>query len=276
MLERDHRRNMGKLCRACERHAADHGGVCNFCRRRILRDPIVPAMPSRVWKVAALLTGLLAVSSMLIAAVVMTRRSPVGRLAPAKPAVITMVAEQRTRNVYPYSIVPGGALELDEARQAMTDPAVIANFAGFDFAKLRQVKLGRDLVGYVSYRLGEKTYWTSKTVTLRVGETVFTDGVNLVRGRCLNGYSPIAMQPIGPDEPAEEVLDTPVEMPVIAYSLPQLSMEPPELPPTPEELTPTVPISPTAPGSGLWYPLVPIVPPIHRRPATAAPPAGAP
>jgi len=275
VLKGDHRRNIGKLCRACERHAADRGGVCNFCRRRILRDPIAPAMPSRVWKVAGLLTGLLAVSSMLIAAVVMTRRAPVARLPPAKPTVITMVVEQRTRNVYPYSIVPGGALTLEEARQAMNDPAVKANFAGFDFAKLRQVKLARDLVGYVSYRWGEKTYWTSNVVTLRAGETVYTDGIHLVRGRCLNGYSPVAMLPIGPDEPTEEVLDTPMEMPVIAYSLPQPSMEPPEMPPSPEELTPTVPIPPM-PGSGLWYPLVPIIPPIHRRPTTAAPPPGAP
>lgn len=143
----------------------------------------------------------------------------------------------------------------------MQEPGIKAIYPDIDFAHLRQVKLKKNLSGYVSYRWGETIYWTSMEVTLRVGETVFTDGVHLVRGRCLNDYSPIPMLPIRPDEPSEQVLDTPVEIPLIAYSFPKLPVKAPELPPSPEALTPAVPISPSTPGVGVWFPLVPIIPP---------------
>jgi len=178
-----------------------------------------------------------------------------------------MVVEQVTRKIYPYSVVPGGAENLDDAKRAMNDPAVKANYAGFDFAKLRQVKLAKNLSGFVSYRWEEKIYWTSEMLTLRVGETVFTDGVRLVRGRCLNSYSPVAMLPVLPNEPSEQLLDTPVETPVISYSFPKLPVEALELPPPPESLTPSVPIFPPA----LPFPIIPIIPPIHRHPE---PPSG--
>ncbi len=116
-------------------------------------------------------------------------------------------------------------------------------------------------------------------LTLRAGETVFTDGVHLVRGRCLNCYSPIAMLPSRPNEPTEKILDTPVDVPVIAYSFPRLPIEIPELPPPPETLTPSVPIFPPStpatpgkPGGGIWFPLIPIFPPIHRHPGTPTSP----
>ncbi|MGA2878759.1 MAG: hypothetical protein ABSG13_07395 [Bryobacteraceae bacterium] len=245
---------------------------------------------------AGFLVGLLTVTSTLVAAAVMThqilpwshRWSLESRL-PSQPSVtyqVTMVVEQGTRKIYPYSVVPGGAENLDEAKRAMNDPAVKANFAGFDFTRLRQVKLSRNLSGYVSYRWDEKIYWTSKMLTLRAGETVFTDGVRLVRGRCLNSYSPVARLPIRPNEPTEQILDTPVEMPVVSYSFQRLPVEAPELPPSPESLTPSVPVFPPAlpsppgqTGGGIWFPMVPIIPPIHRYPglplgslSTAPPP----
>ena len=52
------------------------------------------------------------------------------------------------------------------------------------------------------------------------------------------------MLPIRPNEPTEKVLDTPVEMPVMAYSFPKLPVETPELPPRSGELTPIVPVLP--------------------------------
>ncbi len=181
-----------------------------------------------------------------------------------------MVVEQVTRKVFPYSIVPGGAQNLDEAKRAMGDPALKTNYAGINFTKLRLVKLTKNLSGYVSYRWGDKIYWTSKMLTLRPGEMVFTDGVYLVRGRCLNGYSAQPMLPIWPNEPTEKVLDTPVEIPVISYSFPRVPVGVLGMPPSPEELTPTVPIFPTmpsvAPGGGIWFPLIPIIPPIHLHP----------
>ena len=277
---------MAKLCRVCQKPVADRGGVCDTCRHGILKGPVAPTLRPRVWKVAGLLVGLLSVASSLIAAAIMTHQPfpwslPAWRIPSTKRPVayeISMEVEPITRKVFPYSIVPGGAENLDEARRAMIDPGVKTNYAGIDFKKLRQVKLRANLSGYVSYRLDEKIYWTSKMLTLRAGETVFTDGIYLVRGRDMNCFSPRAMLPVNANEPAEKVLDTPVEMPVIAYSFPKLPVEAPELPPAPESLTPAVPIFPPASPAtsgktgGVWFPIIPVIPPIHRHPATGAPP----
>jgi hypothetical protein len=277
---------MAKLCRACQKLVAERGGVCPACRRRVLRDPVSPTLRPGVWKLALVLVGMLTIASSLIAAAVVTHQmlpwhhqlklEP--RLSPTQAVTFetVMVVEQGTRKVYPYSIVPGGAENLEEARQAMRDPAVADHYTNIDFTQLKQVKLTTNLSGYVSYRWGDKIYWTSKALTLRAGETVFTDGVRMVRGRCLNRYSEHAMLPTRSNEPTEKVLDTPVEMPVIAYSFPKLPVATPQLPPPPEELTPTVPIfpptpplTPGKPGGGFWFPVVPIIPPIHRHPGHA-------
>jgi hypothetical protein len=253
---------MANLCRACQTVMADRGGVCYACRFRFLKDPVPPTARPGVWILAALCIILLSVSSSLIGAAVMLRQTPRRSSAESPSPLVayemTMVVAPQTRKVFPYSIVPGGAQNLDEAKQAMNDPAVKANYAGVDFTKLRQVKLTRSLSGYVSYRAGEKIYWTAKMLTLRPGEMVFTDGVYLVRGRCLNSYSPRATLPVWANEPSEEALDTPVEMPVVAYSIPKLASIAPPLPPSPESLTPAVPIFPP---SGL----VPIIPPLQGR-----------
>jgi hypothetical protein len=245
---------MAKVCRTCQTRMADRGGICGACRQRVLEEPVAPTLRPRIWALAVVLVGFLSIGSSLIAAGVMTHLLLPwqSRLPASNSPVIyqpSVVIEQKTRTVYPYSIVPGGAESLDEAKRAMQEPGMKAIYPDIDFAHLRQVKLKKDLSGYVSYRWGETIYWTSMEVTIRVGETVFTDGVHLVRGRCLNDYSPIPMLPIRPDEPSEQVLDTPVEIPLIAYSF------------SPEALTPAVPISPSTPGVGVWFPLVPIIPP---------------
>jgi hypothetical protein len=182
----------------------------------------------------------------------------------------SVVLQEEVRKVYPYSIVPGGASTVEDAKAAMVRPDVRANYANIDFSKLRQEKLTKNLSGYVSYRYGDKIYWTKKKLTLRAGEMVFTDGVHTVRGRCLNCYSAFPMLPIRPSEPSEKVMDVPVDVPVFAYKFPLLPVESPALPAPPGELTPTVPILPTGtpgtgPPGGIWYPIFPIIPPIHRH-----------
>ena len=185
-----------------------------------------------------------------------------------------MVVQEVKRKVYPYSIVPGGAEDLAQAKRFMSDPAVKANYADIDFAQLKQVKLTTNLSGYVSYRWGDKFYWTKKALTLKAGETVFTDGVHIVRGRCLNCYSARPMAPIRPTEPTERAFDLPAEMPMVVYSFPKLPIMAPELPIPPGELTPSVPVLPAVvgstlgktPGGGFWFPLLPIIPPIHHHP----------
>ncbi len=209
---------------------------------------------------------------------------------PFAPRIIgyqtTMVAREVKRKVYPYSIIPGGAQDLSQAKHYMSDPAVKYHYAGVDLSRLREVKLTAPLTGYVSYRWGEKIYWTSKKLTLKAGETVFTDGTHIVRGRCLNCYSALPMQPIRPHEPTELALDSPVEMPETVYSFPKLPLIAAEIPIPPGELTPTVPVFPAAPpagppiagkrpGGGFWFPIIPIIPPIHHR-HPPQPPSGPP
>jgi hypothetical protein len=183
-----------------------------------------------------------------------------------------MVVNQLKRKVYPYSIVPGGAEDLRQAKQSMTAPGIKEHYANVDLAQLKQVKLTENLSGYVSYRWGDKIYWTAKKITLHAGETVFTDGKNIVRGRCLNRHSALPMQPIRPHEPTEAILDVPIEMPVTVYTFPQLPLLAPVLPVPPGELTPTVPLLTAGPstvgktaGGGFWFPLIPIIPPIHHH-----------
>ena len=281
---------MFKVCWACHAEIPDGAVACPCCGRP--KSIILPALTKlqRAWSIAALCVCVLGVASASLAVEVVRHRSPVVQAVSHKllsrfnRTIVyerSFILVEETRKVYPYSIVPGGAPNVDEAKLAMNRADVRANYTNVDFAKLRQVKLETNLAGYVSYRYGEKIYWTAKKLTLRKGEMIFTDGVQIVRGRCLNRYSAVPMLPIRPQEPAEKLLDTPVDVPVFAYKFPLLPVEAPTLPPAPEELTPVVPILPAAPpltpgspGGGIWFPIVPIIPPIHRHPGHNPPPSG--
>jgi hypothetical protein len=158
----------------------------------------------------------------------------------------------------------------------MSDPAVRGHYAAFDLKNLRRVTLTSDLVGYVSYRYGEKMFWTNKQLRLKAGETVFTDGVHIARGRCLNCYSSMRLMPTRRNEPSESTLNTPVEVPLIALVFPNLPVvaAAPILPPPHAQVAPIVPTG-TAGGGGApghpefgFFPILPIIPPIfHRHPS---------
>jgi|SRR5579862_4285842 len=234
-----------------------------------------PSPRPGVWKLAALIVVLLAIGSMAFAVAIVTGlldQSPLSSGLPrgAAPAMyqITTIVEQGTRKVYPYSIVPGGAETLEEAKRALADPRVRAGCPGIDIAQLRQVKLKKNFVGYISYRLDQQIYWTSHVVTVRFGETAFTDGIHLIRARGLNCFSPLPMLPTRADEPSEEALDTPTEVPVIAYSFARFPITAPHLPPRIEDLTPGFPFFPAAVETAQPA----LIPPIrsHLPPAPAA------
>jgi hypothetical protein len=280
-----------KVCRACHSGIIDDAVVCPSCGLQQLTVPAVPANLHQVWSLAAICIALLGAVSGSLAIGVVRHQGSQSRGSPPRLSVQSnrnivyrraVVLQEETRKVYPYSIVAGGAATLEEAKLAMHRSDVRANYTNVDFAKLREVKLTTNLSGYVSYRYGEKIYWTAKKLTLRAGETVFTDGVHTVRGRCLNCYSAFPMLPIRPNEPTEKLLDVPVDVPVFAYKFPLLPVETPELPAPPEELTPTVPILPATPlipppGGGPWFPIppiIPIIPPIHHHPGSPVTPAG--
>lgn len=180
------------------------------------------------------------------------------------------------RPLLPYSVIPGGAHNAAELRSAIAhDPVVAMHYVLFDVSKTHVIRLDRDRVMYVSYRMGEHVYWTKKKLVLLKGEALLTDGEHLARTRCGNRLSDVAELPTSPREPENAALETPPQpAPALAIAAP------PELPSSPiGSLTPQPesggrilipPIVPIFWGSGT--PETPIVPPGPRKPH--GPPGG--
>ena len=220
------------------------------------------------------LTSACSAAAILFTALAFWRERTVQRqaasVAAASKQTSVMLTEDK-RRVYPYSIVPGGARTVNEARRAMRDPSVRDHYGAVNLNNLRQVTLTSDLEGYVSYRYGDKIFWTAKKLRLKAGETVFTDGQHIVRGRCLNCYSAMPMMPIRRNEPSETLLDTPVEVPLIALAFPNLPVATaPTLAPPVKQAAAVV--APGAGGGGAprhpvfgFFPILPIIPPIIHR-----------
>jgi hypothetical protein len=108
-------------------------------------------------------------------------------------------------------VIPGGVVSAKELQAALQqDPVVAKHYSDFQTKSARIVRLARERHAYVSYRLGNRIYWTRKKVALQAGETLFTDGKHLVRARCGNRISETPGVPSSPSGPEEEVLDHPV------------------------------------------------------------------
>ena len=117
------------------------------------------------------------------------------------------------RPVYPYSVVPGGVQSKQELLAAIHRDSVVArHYSGIDVGALREIRLDRESSAYVSFRLHERVYWTSRKVKLAAGETIFQAKDVGVRARCGNQVSDAPQSPVLPTpalEPAGDVLDTP-------------------------------------------------------------------
>ncbi len=110
--------------------------------------------------------------------------------------------------VYPYSVIPGGARDSAELRNALhDDPIAARHYTGFavEHAVLEWVHADRR--AYVSYRLNGRIYWTAHRVRIARGEYVLTDGVATVRARCGNRISDVPQTPVASAEPPEEAMD---------------------------------------------------------------------
>ena len=131
------------------------------------------------------------------------------------------------RPVYPYSIIPGGAVSAAELRTAMArDPVVAAHYVGFHLAKARVFRVQLARAVYVSYRRGDDVFWTSKKLRLAVGETLITDGHHISRTRCGNQISDLPRTPVSlVAEPVPETLDTPLVSQIIQPFLAPISGE---------------------------------------------------
>jgi PEP-CTERM motif len=114
------------------------------------------------------------------------------------------------RPLYPYSVIPGGAYSAQELRNAIErDPVVAHHYAGFDLAKVRIIRLDRDRMEYVSYRLGDRIFWTNHELRLHKGEALITDGTRLARTRCGNRLSDHAVEPTSAAQPSTNALNSP-------------------------------------------------------------------
>lgn len=91
-----------------------------------------------------------------------------------------------------------------EAVQAVkSDPVVARHYQeyGIDLKRLRAERAKGSEQGYVSYRVGNRIYWTKSKVQIGAGELVLTDGVNKIRGRCGNMISDHPQSPVLNMEP---------------------------------------------------------------------------
>ena len=115
------------------------------------------------------------------------------------------------RKVFPFSVVPGGTVTRDEVKSKVaTDPVVREHYKGIQIDKLKPFRLTKPAQGYVSYRIGNRIFWTAQRLYLKPGEILLSDGLNLIRGRCGNRISLVGSGPVQTvGEPSEAVLDLP-------------------------------------------------------------------
>jgi uncharacterized membrane protein YgcG len=119
------------------------------------------------------------------------------------------------RPLYPYSVIPGGVLSAPELKTAVLhDPVVAAHYADFDVEKAHVVRLDADRAMFVSYRLNNRVFWTTRALVIHKGELLISDGAHAARTRCGNRLSETPVGPVSPQQPPANVLVTP-EAPVL-------------------------------------------------------------
>ena len=170
------------------------------------------------------------------------------------------------RPVYPYSIVPGGIQSGEELRRVVEHDSVVAgHYAGFDFRHAHVIELTEPKLVYLSYRMGNRIFWTHKQITLRKGEKLITDGNITARTRCANQVSVLPHAEVTPAEPQVALMEQPVPGPMAL----------PNFLPAPYPALSQVP-SPTGGPPAGYGPPVGILPPIGNPPTCVPPKNGKP
>jgi len=109
--------------------------------------------------------------------------------------------------------VSGGVRDPAALHHAVSrDPVVAAHYADFKLAEARVARLPAPKTAYVSYRMGNRVYWTRNKVKLAGGEEVITDGEHYARARCANRIADSPQGETSPAEPPEAVLDQPEDV----------------------------------------------------------------
>ena len=120
-------------------------------------------------------------------------------------------AAERPRKVYPFSVIPGGAYSGEELeRRRRVDRVVDTHYADFGHEGVEVRRLPQDQFFYVSYRKGDRVFWTRDKRKIPRGEAVLTDGKHVARARCGNRLSAVAQGPVFPGlQPPDVVLNAP-------------------------------------------------------------------
>lgn len=91
------------------------------------------------------------------------------------------------RQIFPYSVIPGGVLDARELSDSMAkDEVVRKHYSDLQPDRMWFTRLKQPMQAYVSYRKDGNVRWTSHAVTIPANELVLTDGKHLVRARCGN------------------------------------------------------------------------------------------
>jgi hypothetical protein len=168
------------------------------------------------------------------------------------------------RVVYPYSVIPGGIRTPEDLREVSEHDSVIGqHYAGFDYRNARIVEVEHPKLVYLSYRMHGKIFWSTRRVSLHVGEKLITDGTMTARVRCANRVSEAAQKGSSPEEPPaakfeEPFLGTAEQVPPPATFVSALS--PPAFPGQGVEAPPVMSYAGAPPIGGGFPPLFP--PPI--------------
>jgi hypothetical protein len=118
-----------------------------------------------------------------------------------------------------------------ELTSVVRDPVVATHYASVNIALARVETVRAPRRVHVSYRIGDRIYWTKRKVLLVPGERLLTDGRTEIRTRCGNCVSDTLPGPTSDEEPSLSEFDRAI------------------VPPSPDEASGTLASSPSAPPS---------------------------
>lgn len=115
--------------------------------------------------------------------------------------------------VYPrpfLGFVYGGVHSVAQFRDVLAhDPALAAQFSGFDWSKARFETLKQSECAYIAYRRENEFAWARKCRMIYAGELILTDGQFRIRAVCGNLISNMPMVPVIPMDTEPVAIDVP-------------------------------------------------------------------
>ena len=148
--------------------------------------------------------------------------------------------------VYPrpfLGFVYGGVHSVAQFRDVLAhDPALAAQFPGFDWSKARFETLKQSECAYIAYRRGDEFAWARKCRMIYAGELILTDGQFRIRAVCGNLISNTPMAPTIPMDTEPVAIALPDTPPTgTATTTPALA-DGPSVPPSLMPVTPVTPV----------------------------------